>query len=207
MPVKISINLAARPCAWVGHHADYIAYHDYEWGVACYHPQQLFEKLCLEGQQAGLSWLTILRKRDHYRRCFYNFNPTKIATMDDAHLYALSQDTGLIRHLRKLTAIRTNARAYLALTQQGIDFATWLWQFVDGKPIIHHYQHLHDIPTQTAASHAMSRALKQAGFVFVGPTICYAFMQSMGMVNDHLISCPSHPEYQHDDNSRCHTSH
>lgn len=183
-----------RPiCPWTGQHADYIHYHNNEWGVPCYDGRKLFEKLCLEGQQAGLSWLVVLRKRAHYRHCFYDFDPQRVAQMSDAELLQLSQDPGLIRHLAKLSAIRKNARAYLRLQAQGIDFSDWLWQFVGGSPVIHYYQEARQLPTQTTESQAMSKALKKAGFAFVGPVGCYAFMQAMGMVNDHLTSCFRHP--------------
>lgn len=181
-------------CPWPGHHADYIHYHDTEWGVPCYDSQKLFEKLCLEGQQAGLSWLVVLRKRERYRHCFYGFQPDLVAQMSDAELEQLTQDAGLIRHRGKLQAIRTNARAMLRLKEQGVDFAQWLWSFVGGAPRINHFASMEQVPTQTAESQAMSKALKKAGFVFVGPTGCYAFMQSMGMVNDHLLSCHRHPQ-------------
>lgn len=183
-------------CPWPGQHADYIHYHDTEWGVPCYDSQRLFEKLCLEGQQAGLSWLVVLRKREHYRRCFQGFVPQLVAQISDAELELLVQDPGLIRHPGKLAAIRNNARAYLRLQQQGVDFAHWLWQFVGGQPVINHYADMTQVPTQTAQSQAMSRALKKAGFAFVGPVGCYAFMQSMGMVNDHLLHCHRHPNNQ-----------
>lgn len=182
-------------CPWPGQHADYIDYHDHEWGNPCHDSRQLLEKLCLEGQQAGLSWLVVLRKRAHYRRCFHDFEPWAVARMTDAELQQLVQDPGLIRHRGKLEAIRSNARAYLRLQEQGVDFAAWLWSFVGGRPRINQFARMHEVPTQTPESLAMSRALKKAGFAFVGPTGCYAFMQSMGMVNDHLTSCFRHPGY------------
>lgn len=189
---NLSVNQSI--CPWPGQHADYIAYHNQEWGVPCYDSRKLFEKLCLEGQQAGLSWLVVLRKREHYRRCFHDFKPELVAAMSDEELDALLQNAGLIRQRAKLYAIRTNAQAYLRLQQQGVDFAQWLWSFVGGKPIINSWQEHEQVPAQTPASLAMSKALKQAGFVFVGPVGCYAFMQSMGMVNDHLLSCFRHAE-------------
>jgi len=180
-------------CPWAKGE-DYLHYHDNEWGVPCYNRQQLFEKLCLEGQQAGLSWITILRKRAHYRRCFHYFDPEKVANMHDNALDALLEDAGLIRNRLKLYSIRTNARALLALEAHGVDFPQFIWQFVDGKPTINQPKSMVDIPTQSSRSKAMSQALKKQGFCFVGPVICYAFMQSMGLVCDHLISCPQHPE-------------
>lgn len=189
-------NALLNTCPWTGQHEDYIAYHNDEWGVPTYDEQRLFEKLCLEGQQAGLNWLMVLRKRAAYRQHFYHFDAEKIAVISDDELQTLAQNQQLIRHLGKLTAIRTNARAYLAMKQQGINFSQWLWAFVGGEPIINRYTTQQQVPTQTPASRAMSNALKKAGFVFVGPTICYAFMQSMGMVNDHLTNCPAHPDNQ-----------
>ncbi len=182
-------------CPWPGQHADYIAYHNDEWGVPCYDSHKLFEKLCLEGQQAGLSWLVVLRKREHYRRCFHGFDPQRVAAMTDGELAALQQDAGLIRHAVKLAAIRTNARAYLRLQEQGVDFSQWLWGFVGGAPQLNHRGSMAEVPAQTEQSRAMSKALKKAGFAFVGPVGCYAFMQSMGMVNDHLTGCFRHPSH------------
>lgn len=182
-------------CPWA-QGDDYVTYHDNEWGVPSYDRQRLFEKLCLEGQQAGLSWITVLRKREHYRKCFHRFSPEKIAGMTDERIETLLTDAGLIRNRLKLYGIRKNAQALLALEASGVDFAEFLWQFVGGKPVVHHFSSLQEVPAETAEAKAMSKALKKAGFTFVGPTICYAFMQSMGLVNDHLISCPCHPQNQ-----------
>lgn len=182
-----------QPCPWA-EGEDYLHYHDTEWGKPCYNRQPLFEKLCLEGQQAGLSWITILRKREHYRRCFYQFVPEDIAQMGDAQLYGLLDDVGLIRNRLKIFSIRQNAQALLALEAKGINFVDFLWQFVEGaKPRINTPAQMADIATQTKQSQAMSKALKRHGFNFVGPVMCYAFMQSMGLVCDHLIDCPQHP--------------
>ncbi|MEC8443515.1 MAG: DNA-3-methyladenine glycosylase I [Pseudomonadota bacterium] len=183
------------PCSWAQGDL-YLAYHDHEWGVPCYEPHRLFEKLCLEGQQAGLSWITVLKKRPYYRERFHQFDPHRIAQMSDADIDDCMQDAGLIRHRGKLEAIRKNARAWVAAEAQGHDWVEWLWSYVDGEPIINHLETLKDAPAQTDASKAMSKALKKFGFGFVGPTTCYAFMQSMGMVNDHLLSCPCHPNNQ-----------
>lgn len=180
------------PCPWA-QGDDYLAYHDHEWGVPCFDRRALFEKLCLEGQQAGLSWITVLRKREHYRACFHQFVPEIVANMHDDELEQCLLDAGLIRHRGKLFGIRQNAQALLALEHTGIDFVSFLWAFVGGQPIVNHWATLADVPAMTPASQAMSKALKKAGFTFVGPTICYAFMQSMGFVNDHLLSCPQHP--------------
>lgn len=183
-----------RPCAWA-QGEDYMRYHNTEWGVPCRDRNRLFEKLCLEGQQAGLSWITILRKREHYRACYHSFVPEKVAQMQDADIEKLLKDSGLIRNRLKLYSIRKNAQALLTLEEQGIHFVEFLWQFVGGETQINHFKDASEVPTQTTASQAMSKALKKAGFSFVGPTICYAFMQSMGLVNDHFVDCPHHPKY------------
>lgn len=180
------------PCRWAKGD-DYLHYHNTEWGVPCHDRNKLFEKLCLEGQQAGLSWITVLRKREHYRACFYDFTPEKIARMTDSSIEQLLKDAGLIRSRLKLFSIRKNALALLAFEAQGGNFVDFIWSFVDGKPVINTPVRMADIPTQTPASEAMSKALKKLGFSFVGPTICYAYMQSMGLVNDHFINCPKHP--------------
>ena len=184
-----------QPCPWA-RGEDYLAYHDNEWGVPSFDRNRLFEKLCLEGQQAGLSWITVLRKREHYRACFHQFIPEQVAQMSDSRIETLLTDTGLIRNRLKLYAIRKNARALLALEQAGVNFVDYLWQFVGGSPVINRYASMSEVPAETAQAKAMSKALKKAGFTFVGPTICYAFMQSMGLVNDHLTSCPQHPDNQ-----------
>ncbi|WP_367434442.1 DNA-3-methyladenine glycosylase I [Snodgrassella alvi] len=176
-----------KRCEWVNADPLYQQYHDNEWGHVQKDGQKLFEKICLEGQQAGLSWITVLKKRAEYRRCFYNFNPQKIITIND--IEPLLRNPGLIRHRGKLQAIIHNAHAYLSMQEQGEDFANFIWSFVNHQPIINHYSHLSEVPTQTKISTAMSKALKKRGFSFVGPTTCYAFMQSMGLVNDHLQGC------------------
>lgn len=176
----------------------YVEYHNAEWGVPCRDDQKLFEKICLEGQQAGLSWITVLNKRDHYRQCFHGFDPHKIIKMNDDDIEALLLDAGLIRNRLKLYAIRKNAQAFLtlkkALNEQNQTFSDFIWGFVDGDVKVNRFEQLSDVPAQTEEALAMSKALKKAGFTFVGPTICYAFMQSMGLVNDHLITCPCHPD-------------
>ncbi|WP_392565977.1 DNA-3-methyladenine glycosylase I [Utexia brackfieldae] len=174
-------------CGWVSQDPLYIDYHDNEWGKAVKESQKLFEKICLEGQQAGLSWITVLKKRAEYRRCFFDFDPHKIITLQT--IEPLLENKGLIRNRLKLNAIIKNAHAYLAMQNQEEDFAEFIWSFVDGKPLINHYAHLSEIPASTDISDNMSKALKKRGFTFVGSTICYAFMQSMGLVNDHLLSC------------------
>lgn len=183
------------PCAWAKGE-DYLHYHDTEWGVPCRDRNKLFEKLCLEGQQAGLSWITILRKRENYRASFYGFEPEKVAKMSDDEINQQLQNTGLIRNKLKLYSIRKNALALLEFEKQGGDFVSFIWSFVQGEVIVNTPTGMSDIPTQTSASEAMSKALKKAGFNFVGPTICYAYMQSMGLISDHFINCPKHPNNQ-----------
>lgn len=179
-------------CNWVSDDPLYLAYHDQEWGRPLYDSDRLFELLCLEGQQAGLSWITVLKKRDHYRRCFFAFDAPQMAALSDAYLEALMQDSGLIRNRRKLAALVHNARAYLAMQAAGEELATLVWSFVGGQPQVNHFHAPTQVPASTPASVAMSKALKKRGFTFVGPTICYAFMQAAGLVNDHLTDCAWH---------------
>ncbi|MGX2966706.1 DNA-3-methyladenine glycosylase I [Ursidibacter sp. B-7004-1] len=176
-------------CSWVGDSQIYIDYHDHEWGKPEFNSQKLFEKICLEGQQAGLSWITVLKKREHYRTAFYQFDPQKIAQMSENDLDCLMENQGLIRHRAKLAAIIRNAKAYLAMQAEGEDFSQFIWSFVNGKPQVNNITDLSDVPAKTDISKAMSKALKKKGFVFVGETTCYAFMQSMGLVDDHLNHC------------------
>ncbi len=176
-------------CSWASESEIYVTYHDTEWGKPEYDSQKLFEKICLEGQQAGLSWITVLKKREAYREAFHQFDPQKIALMTDSDIDVLMQNAGLIRHRAKLEAIVKNARAYLAMQARGEDFSQFIWAFVGGKPQINNVPSLDVVPAKTAVSAAMSKALKKKGFVFVGETTCYAFMQSMGLVDDHLNGC------------------
>ncbi|MCK3655365.1 DNA-3-methyladenine glycosidase [Pasteurellaceae bacterium Macca] len=176
-------------CHWVGESELYIHYHDNEWGKPEYNSRKLFEKLCLEGQQAGLSWITVLKKRDAYREAFFHFNPEKIAQMTAKEIDDRIQNSGLIRHRAKLEAIVKNAKAYLAMQERGEDFSQFIWGFVQHQPQINKVQSPADVPSKTPTSKAMSQALKKRGFVFVGETTCYAFMQSMGLVDDHLNTC------------------
>lgn len=171
-----------------------MAYHDEEWGVPVRDDRQLFAKLLLDGAQAGLSWITILRKRDGYYRAFDDFDPETMAAYDAAKVEALLQDPGIVRNRQKVNAFVRNARAYLAFTEEHGSFSDFLWSFVDGEPIQNRWERMEELPARTAESEAMSRALKAHDFSFVGPTICYAFMQAVGMVNDHLVSCFRHPE-------------
>lgn len=180
-------------CGWVSQDPLYIAYHDKEWGVAQSNNQKLFEMICLEGQQAGLSWITVLKKRENYRRCFYHFDPQRVAAMQDEDVERLLQDAGIIRHRGKIQAIIGNARAYLAMQQQGEDFADFVWSFVDHQVKMTQAATLAEIPISTPESDALSKALKKRGFKFVGTTICYSFMQACGLVNDHVTTCFCHP--------------
>ena len=181
-------------CPWVTQDPQYIAYHDTQWGRPVTDSRELFEKLWLDGQQAGLSWLTILKRSDGYRRAFANFDPQQIARFGAEDVERLRQDSGIIRNRLKIESIIKNARAYLAMEAEEIDFATFLWSFVGGKVQINHWQSVSEAPTSSPESDAMSRALKQRGFNFVGTTICYAFMQAVGMVNDHELGCPCHAQ-------------
>lgn len=179
-------------CTWPGlEHADYAQYHDTEWGVPCDDDDKLFEKLVLEGFQAGLSWLTILRKREHFRRVFHGFNPAKIARYTDKDVARLMADPGIVRNKLKIEATIDNARAFLALRER-TTLAAFLWAFVDGTPQVNRFSRHGDVPAKTDVSIRMSKALLKEGFRFVGPTTLYAFMQSMGFVNDHLVGCHRH---------------
>lgn len=179
-------------CPWAGTDPLYRDYHDREWGVPLYDNQTLFEFLILEGAQAGLAWITVLRKRPAYRQAFDQFDPYKIAGYSAARKTKLLQNPGLIRNRLKIDSAVRNAQAYVAMAQSGEDFSEFLWGFVNGRAKINHWRSLAEVPASTAESEAMSRALKKRGFSFVGPTICYAFMQATGMVNDHLVDCYRH---------------
>jgi len=182
------VSASVERCAWAGTDPLYVAYHDTEWGVPIRDPRRLFELLCLEGAQAGLAWITILRKRDGYRAAFDAFDPERMAAYDDADRARLLADAGIVRNRAKIDAFIGNARAYLDLD----DFSGLLWSFVDGEPIINRWRTLDEVPAETDTSRAMSRELRSRGFRFVGPTICYALMQSAGLVDDHLVSCFRH---------------
>jgi DNA-3-methyladenine glycosylase I len=183
-----------RRCPWPGEDPLYLAYHDTEWGVPEWDDRALFEKLLLDGFQAGLSWLTILRKRENFRRAFDGFQAERIARWRPARIERLMKDAGIIRNRAKIEGSVKNARGYLALREREGDFARFLWGFVGGEPRIHHRRSIREVPAETAESQAMSRALREAGFTFVGPTICYAFMQAVGMVDDHLVHCFRHSD-------------
>lgn len=178
-------------CGWCGTDPLYVAYHDEEWGVPERDGRALWEKLVLDGFQAGLSWITILRKRDAFRSAFAGFDPEMVGSWGEADVARLLADPGIVRHRGKIEATIGNARAYLDIeAREG--FAAFLWDHVDGRPVQNRFATLAEVPTETAVSRAMSKALKARGFRFCGPTIVYAFMQATGMVNDHLVTCPCH---------------
>ncbi len=184
-----------RRCPWPGVDAAYVAYHDDEWGVPELDSRALFEKLLLDGFQAGLSWISILRKRDNFRRAFDGFDPQKIAAYDAAKLESLMADAGIIRNRAKINGAVSSARLYLDIeAKQG--FSNYLWDFVDGRPVVNRFRVMEEVPAATALSEKLSRDLKQRGFKFCGPTIIYAFMQAVGMVNDHLVDCHRHEACQ-----------
>jgi DNA-3-methyladenine glycosylase I len=183
-----SVSRKSR-CAWAGEDPVYVAYHDTEWGVPVYDDRLLFEFLVLEGAQAGLSWITILRKRDAYRKAFAGFDPEKVARFNAKKVEALLQDPGIVRNRLKVESAIKNARAFLALQDELGSFSDYQWKFVDGKPIQNRYATMKDIPARTPISDALSKDLKKRGFTFVGSTIMYAHMQAVGMVNDHIETC------------------
>lgn len=182
-------------CGWAGDDPLYLQYHDEEWGVPVHDDRHLFEMLNLEGAQAGLSWRTILYKRQNYRAAFDGFDPAAIAGYDEDKIAALLNDPGIVRNRLKVRAVVQNAQAFLRTRAEFASFDRYLWQFVEGAPIVNRRQTLAEIPAQTAESQAMSQDLKRRGFTFVGPTICYAFMQAVGMVNDHTVDCFRHPSH------------
>lgn len=176
-------------CEWAGTDPVYVSYHDHEWGVPVHDDRRLFEFLILEGAQAGLSWSTILNKRDNYRRAFAGFEPAVVAAFDDAKSAELLADPGIVRNRLKVKAAVTNARAFLVVQEEFGSFDAYVWQFVGGQPVQNRWTRLGEIPAETDESRALSKDLKRRGFTFVGPTICYAFMQAVGMVNDHITTC------------------
>ncbi len=181
-------------CWWCGDDELYQRYHDHEWGVPVHDDRRLFEFLILEGAQAGLSWITILRKRARYIEVFDGFDPEQVALFDEAKLAALLTDPGIVRNRLKVHGAVKNAKAFLAVQEEFGSFDAYLWSFVDGAPVQNRWRRLSEIPAETEASRLLSKDLKRRGFTFVGPTICYAFMQAVGMVNDHATNCPRHAE-------------
>jgi len=176
-------------CAWVNDDPLYLDYHDQEWGEPLYDDQRLFEFLILEGAQAGLSWITILRKRENYREAFDGFNAEKIARYTDKKIIQLLDNPGIIRNRLKIESAIINAQHYLKIVEKQGSFSDYIWQFVDGDPIINSWKNAAQVPTKTPIAEKMSKQLQKQGFKFVGPTICYAFMQAVGMVNDHTSDC------------------
>ncbi|MBU5439697.1 DNA-3-methyladenine glycosylase I [Tissierella sp. MSJ-40] len=176
-------------CKWVTDDPVYIEYHDKEWGVPVHDDRQLFEFLILEGAQAGLSWITILKKRENYRKAFDNFDPEKVALYDEEKVQELMMNEGIIRNRRKIEASIINAKAFLKIKEEFGSFDKYIWQFVGGKPIKNSWNNIAEVPASTKESDEMSKDLKKRGFKFVGSKICYAYMQAVGMVNDHTIDC------------------
>ncbi|RAI45774.1 DNA-3-methyladenine glycosylase I [Rhodoplanes roseus] len=181
-----------KRCTWPGQDPLYVAYHDTEWGVPEHDDRALYEKLMLDGFQAGLSWITILRKRDNFRTAFDGFAPETIARYDAAKVAALMQDAGIVRNRAKIEGAVLSARAWLDAMEKGPGFSTLLWNFLDGKPQVNRFRSSAEVPAETPVSRAMSKELASRGFKFCGPTIVYAFMQAVGMVNDHLVTCHRH---------------
>jgi DNA-3-methyladenine glycosylase I len=179
-------------CSWAGSDPLYIAYHDQEWGVPLHDERALFEMLVLEGFQAGLSWITILRKRDNFRRAFDGFEPARVAAYDANKIAALLANPGIVRNRAKIEGAVTSARAYLDLMTELGGASGFLWQFVDGEPIVNRRRSTRDVPAETPEARAMAKELRRRGFKFCGPTICYAFMQAVGMVDDHVVDCFRH---------------
>jgi DNA-3-methyladenine glycosylase I len=182
-----------KRCPWPKQDPLYVAYHDDEWGVPERDDRALFEKLILDGFQAGLSWITILRKRDNFRRAFDGFEPAVIARYGERKVTALMNDAGIVRNRAKIEGTVASARAFLDIMEKGPGFSPLLWGFVDGEPQVNHRRRIADVPVETPVSRAVSKELAARGFKFVGPTIVYAFMQAVGMVNDHLVTCYRHP--------------
>lgn len=181
------------PCAWCNNNELLIHYHDHEWGIPLFDNQKLFEFIILEGAQAGLSWLTILKRRENYRQAFDQFEPEKIARYTSANIEQLMGDSGIIRNRLKIESVIKNAQAYLNISEQQ-NFSDYLWQFVNGKPIVNHLQRNTSHPVSSLQSDQLSKDLKKRGFNFVGTVICYAFMQAVGMVNDHVVDCYRYQE-------------
>jgi DNA-3-methyladenine glycosylase I len=193
MSVTITHPDGLARCPWAKLDPLYVAYHDGEWGVPEFDDRALYEKLVLDGFQAGLSWITILRKRDNFRKAFSEFQPEKIARYTPKRVERLMQDAGIVRNRMKIEGTILSARAWLDVMNKGPGFSRLLWDFVDGKPKVNSFRTTKQIPAESAVSQRMSKELASRGFKFCGPTIVYAFMQAVGMVNDHLVSCYRHP--------------
>ena len=183
-----------KRCSWAGDDPLYVAYHDEEWGVPVHDDRTLFEFLILEGAQAGLSWITILRKRENYRQAFDGFDPKRVARYRQARINKLLDNPGIVRNKLKVNSAVTNAKAFLAVQKEFGSFDEFIWRFVDGQPKINAFDTMSEVPASTPESDAMSKELKRRGFKFVGTTICYAYMQAVGMVNDHVTDCFRYPD-------------
>ncbi|MDX9735554.1 MAG: DNA-3-methyladenine glycosylase I [Thermoanaerobaculia bacterium] len=184
--------LEGTRCPWAGSDPLYVAYHDEEWGVPSRDERHLFEMLVLEGAQAGLSWLTVLRKREGYRKAFAGFDPGRVARFGPGDVERLLGDAGIVRNRLKIESAIDSARAYLALQKEAGSFASWLWAHVGGRPIQGAFREMRDVPAKTPLAESISKELRKRGFRFVGPTIVYAYLQAVGVVNDHLVGCPRH---------------
>ena len=192
--MTLAVDATLKRCPWPKDDALYVAYHDEEWGVPEYDDRALYQKLVLDGFQAGLSWITILRKRENFRRAFDGFVPEKIARYTPKKIERLMQDAGIVRNRANIEGTVLSARAWLEAMEKGGGFSNLLWDFLGGEPKVNRFKTIRQIPAETAVSRAMSKELAQRGFKFVGPTIVYAFMQAVGMVNDHLVKCHWHPD-------------
>lgn len=188
-PFFRKVNDLIKRCTWCGNDPLYIKYHDEEWGVPVHDDNKLFEMLILEGAQAGLSWITVLKKRENYRKAFSGFDPVKISKYSEQKIEKLLENPGIIRNRLKVNSTVGNAKAFLKAQKEFGSFDRYIWQFVNGKPIANKFKSLNELPSKTEISDVMSKDLKQRGFKFIGSTICYAFMQAVGMVNDHTIDC------------------
>ncbi len=189
--------MSLQRCAWAGSDPLYVAYHDEEWGVPVHDDRRHFEMICLEGAQAGLSWITILRKRPNYRAAFDQFDPLLVAAYGEDKIAELLANPGIVRNRLKVRAFVRNAQAFLATQAEFGTFDAYIWRFVGGAPLVNRRQSMAEIPAQTAEAQAMSKDLLKRGFTFVGPTICYAYMQACGLVNDHTVDCFRHPDNAH----------
>ena len=189
--------MSLQRCAWAGSDPLYVAYHDEEWGVPVHDDRRHFEMICLEGAQAGLSWITILRKRPNYRAAFDQFDPLLVAAYGEDKIAELLANPGIVRNRLKVRAFVRNAQAFLATQAEFGTFDAYIWRFVGGAPLVNRRQSMAEIPAQTAEAQAMSKDLLKRGFTFVGPTICYAYMQACGLVNDHVVACFRHPDNAH----------
>ncbi len=190
------MDMDQQRCQWVGSHPLEIVYHDTDWGVPVHDDRRLFEMLILEGAQAGLNWLTVLKKRESYREAFAGFDPAEVARFDEARVEALLGNPGIVRNRLKVRSAIQNARAFLKVQEEYGTFDAYVWPFVEGAPKVNRWRSLTEIPAQTPESERMSKDLKKRGFNFVGPTICYAFMQAVGLVNDHTVDCYRYHEVQ-----------